>query len=113
MLPGDEESRMTPQDQVAATDRLRRALLAFQAALNLLLGAERRLKALPRAEVDAFWDGQGRRVEATVRAAATEAVTAFQRFLSPTSGSVPPCCRASRCAAGARARTSAASPSTS
>ena len=29
---------MTAQDQAAATDRLRRALLAFQAALNLLLG---------------------------------------------------------------------------
>ena len=71
---------MTAQDQTAATDRLRRALLTFQAALNLLLGTERRLKGLPRAEVDAFWDGEGRRVEATVRAAATEAVAAFQRF---------------------------------
>ena len=71
---------MTPQDEPAATDRLRRALLAFQAALNLLLGAERRLKALPQTEVDAFWDGQGRRIEATVRAAATEAVAAFKRF---------------------------------
>jgi hypothetical protein len=30
--------------------------------------------------VDAFWDGQGRRVEATVRADATEAVAAFQQF---------------------------------
>lgn len=71
---------MTAQDQAAATERLQRALLAFQAALNLLLGAERRLKGLPRAEVDAFWDGQGRRVEATVRAAATEAVAAFKEF---------------------------------
>jgi hypothetical protein len=71
---------VTAQDQAEATDRLRRALRAFQAALNLLLSAERRLKALPQAEVDAFWDGQGRRVEATVRAAATEAVAAFQQF---------------------------------
>ncbi len=71
---------MTPQDQSAATDRLRRALLAFQAAMNLLLGAERRLKGLPQAEVDAFWDGQGRRVEATVLATATEAVAAFKQF---------------------------------
>ena len=72
---------MTAQDQAAAaTDRLRRALPAFQAALNLLLGAERRLKGLPQAEVDAFWDGPGRRVEATVRAAAVEAVAAFERF---------------------------------
>ena len=38
------------QDRAAATDRLRRALLAFQAALNLLLGAERRLKGLPQAD---------------------------------------------------------------
>ena len=71
---------MTHQDKAAATDRLRRALLAFQAALNLLLGAERRLKGLPQAEVDAFWDGQGRRVEATVLATATEAVAAFKQF---------------------------------
>ena len=71
---------MTDQDQAAATDRLRRALLAFQAALNLLLGAERRLKGLPQAEVDAFWNGQGRRVEATVLATATEAVAAFKQF---------------------------------
>ena len=68
------------QDQAAATDRLRRALLAFQAALNLLLSAERRLKELPQAEVDAFWAGQGRRVEATVQAAATEAVAAYKQF---------------------------------
>ena len=71
---------MTVQDQAAATERLRRALLAFQAALNLLLEAERRLKGLPQSELDAFWKGQGRRVEATVRAAATEAVAAFKRF---------------------------------
>ena len=71
---------VTIQDQAVATDRLRRALLAFQAALNLLLDAERRLKGLPQAEVDAFWDGQGRRVEATVRATATGAIAAFKRF---------------------------------
>lgn len=71
---------MMQQDQAAAKDRLRLALLAFQNALNLLLWAERRLKGLPQAEVDAFWDGQGRRVEATVRADATEAVAAFQQF---------------------------------
>ena len=71
---------MTTQDQAAVTDRLRRALLAFQAALNLLLDAERRLKGLPQVEVDTFWDGQGRRVEATVLATATEAVAAFKQF---------------------------------
>jgi hypothetical protein len=77
---GRRSNRVTVQDQAAATERLRRALLAFQAALNLLLEAERRLKGLPQTEVDAFWKGQGRRVEATVRAAATEAVAAFKRF---------------------------------
>jgi hypothetical protein len=71
---------VTARDQAAATDRLRRALLAFQAALNLLLGAERRLKGLPQAEVDAFWNGQGRRVEATVLATATVAAAAFKQF---------------------------------
>lgn len=71
---------VTVQDQAAATDRLRRALLAFQAALNLLLKAERRLKGLPQAEVGAFWEGQGRHVEAAVRTAATASVAAFKRF---------------------------------
>ena len=71
---------MTAQDQAAATDRLRRALLAFQAALNLLLGAERRLKGLPQAEVDAFWNGQGRRDEAAMRSTAAEVVAAFRQF---------------------------------
>ena len=59
---------MIAQDQTAATDRLRRALLAFQTAQNHLLGAHRRLKELPQAKVDAFWRGQGRRLEATMRA---------------------------------------------
>ena len=71
---------MISQDQTAATDRLRRALLAFQNAQNGLLGAHRRLKALPRAEVDAFWRGQGRRLEAAMRATATEVVAAFKQF---------------------------------
>ncbi len=72
---------MTHQDEAAAAaDRLRRALLAFQAAQNSLLSAHRRLKALPQAEVDAFWRGPGRRLEAGMRAAATEVVAAFQRF---------------------------------
>jgi hypothetical protein len=69
---------MTHQDE--ATDRLRRALLAFQAAQNSLLGAHRRLKELPPAEADAFWRGPGRRLEAAMRATAAEAVAAFQRF---------------------------------
>ena len=71
---------MTHQEKAAATDRLRRALSTFQTAQNHVLSAERRLKGLPQAEVDAFWDGPGRRVEATVRAAAAAAVAAFQQF---------------------------------
>jgi hypothetical protein len=34
------------QDKAAVTDRLRRALIAFQAAQVLLLGAHRKAKAL-------------------------------------------------------------------
>jgi hypothetical protein len=72
---------MTRQDEAAAaTERLRRALLAFQAAQNQLLGAHRRLKGLPQAEVDAFWRGPGRRLEAAMRTAATEVAAAFQLF---------------------------------
>ncbi len=72
---------MTHQDEVAAaTERLRRALSAFQAVQNHLLGAHRRLKELPQAEVDAFWRGPGRRLEAGMRATAAEAVAAFRRF---------------------------------
>ena len=71
---------MSHQDGATATDRLRRALLAFRTTQNQLLGAHRRLKGLPPAEVDAFWRGQGRRLEAGMRAAAAELVAAFQRF---------------------------------
>ena len=71
---------MEPHDQDVATDRLRRALSAFQTAQNHLLSAERRLKGLPRAEVDAFWNGLGHRLEANMRATATEVVAAFERF---------------------------------
>src|SRR5215213_8006361 len=72
---------MTHRDEAAAaTDRLRRALLAFQAAQNSLLGAHRGLKELPQAEADAFWRGQGRRLEATMRATATEVTVASKQF---------------------------------
>jgi hypothetical protein len=80
-LPGDEAGRrVTPENEAAATNRLRRALSAFQAAQTHLLGAERRLKALPQARVDAFWKGLGRRLEANLRTTATEVVAAFQQF---------------------------------
>jgi len=71
---------MTRQDEAAATNRLQQALSAFQAAQNHLLHAERRLKSLPPAAVDAFWNGLGRRLEANMRATATEVVAAFQQF---------------------------------
>ena len=71
---------MSPQDKAAAMDRLRRALLGFQTAQNGLRDAHRRLKALPQARADAFWRGQGRRLEATTRATATEVVAAFKQF---------------------------------
>ena len=71
---------MTHQDEAAAADRLRRALLAFQTAQNRLLGAHRRLKVLPQAEGDAFWKGRGRRDEANMRATATEVDAAYKQF---------------------------------
>ena len=71
---------MTQQDQEAAAERLRRALSAFQAAQNLVLSVHRRLKELPQAEVDAFWRGQGRRLEINMQATATEVVAAFRQF---------------------------------
>ena len=66
--------------QNEATDRLGRALSAFQTAQNHLLDAERRLKGLPQAEVDAFWDRLGRRLENNMRTTATGAVAAFKEI---------------------------------
>ena len=63
---------MMHQDEAVATDRLRQALLAFETARDLHLGAHRRLKVLPPAEVEGFWDGPGRRVGETMQAAATD-----------------------------------------
>ncbi|WP_143018217.1 hypothetical protein [Belnapia rosea] len=71
---------MMPSDLAAVTDRLRRALLAFQSAQGLSLAAHRRLKALPQLEVDAFWDGPGRRIEANMGSASAEVVAAFKAF---------------------------------
>ncbi len=69
-----------PSDRAAATDRLRRALVAFQTAQALSLAAHRRLKTLPQPEVDAFWDGPGRRIEADMCSASAEVVAAFKTF---------------------------------
>jgi hypothetical protein len=71
---------MNHQDQATTPDRLRRALMAFRRAQGLLLGAHRQLKSLSPAEVEAFWAGEGRRIEATVRATATELSAAFEAF---------------------------------
>src|SRR3712207_9373738 len=71
---------MTHQNETETTERLRRALSAFQTAQNHLLSAERRLKGLRRAEVDAFWNGLGRRLETNMRTAAAEVAAAFRQF---------------------------------
>jgi hypothetical protein len=68
------------QEQAAATSRLREALLAFRAAESLLLAAERKLKAQPAEEVEAFWSGPGGRIERHVRGTAAEVVAAFKAF---------------------------------
>ena len=71
---------MTCHDEVAVTDRLRRALQAFQSAQKLLLTAHRRLQGLPAEEVEAFWRASGRRIEGHTHATATEVVAAFKAF---------------------------------
>jgi hypothetical protein len=69
------------QDKAAVTDRLRRALLAFQAAQALLLGAHRKAKALASPEEsEQFWARSGSRLEVQQRAAAMEVVAAFKAF---------------------------------
>ena len=59
---------VSPRDQLAATNRLRRALLAFQSAQVLVLTHQRQRKALSPAEVE------------TLRDSVAEVVTAFQAF---------------------------------
>jgi hypothetical protein len=71
---------MTHHEEAAATDRLRRALLAFRNAQSLLLAAERKLKGLPAEEIEAFWSAPGGRIERHVQAAAAEVVEAFKAF---------------------------------
>lgn len=59
---------ISPRDQLAATNRLRRALLAFQAAQVLVLTHQRQKHPLSQTELDA------------VRDSAVEAAAAFQTF---------------------------------
>ena len=69
-----------PRDE-AATDRLRRGLVAFRAAQALLLGVHREAKALASlAERERFWASRGEAVEARQRTAAAEVVAAFKVF---------------------------------
>ena len=71
---------MTARDEVTVRDRLRRALLAFQAGQEHLLAAHRKLKGLPAAEAEAFWAGPGLRMEKGLHAAAAEVDAAFKVF---------------------------------
>ncbi|HEY8610718.1 MAG TPA: hypothetical protein VIL69_05430 [Roseomonas sp.] len=71
---------MNAQDQFMTTDRLRRAVLAFQHAQGLVLVAHRQLKDKSHAHVDAYWEGPGRRINATIQASARELVDAFRAF---------------------------------
>ena len=65
-------------EQAIATDRMRRALLALQTAQGAFLNAYRRMKVWSQAEVDAYWAGPGRQVEADMRVAATDVDEAFK-----------------------------------
>ena len=58
----------SPRDQLVATDRLRRAFLAFRDAQILVLTHQRQGKALSQTDLD------------TVQDSAVAAVTAFQAF---------------------------------
>lgn len=71
---------MTHQEQAQATSRLRHALLKFKHAQTFFLGAHRKLKGQPPGEVEAFWDGPGQRLEATLQFSAKEVVEAFDQF---------------------------------
>jgi hypothetical protein len=67
-------------NRAAATDRLRRAALAFQTAQTAFLRAHRVTKDLQQEEADRFWRDKGARIEADLRATATELVAAFKAF---------------------------------
>ena len=79
---------MAQQDEADVTDRLRRALLAFQSAQLLLLTAERKLKDLPGNEVEAFWVAPGGRIERHVRTTAEKVAEAFKAFSAGTCSSL-------------------------
>jgi hypothetical protein len=71
---------MTHQERAMATDRLRRGILAFQAAESLFLNAHRRMKIQPQVGIDAYWAGPGQQIKEELRIAATEVDDAFKAF---------------------------------
>lgn len=71
---------MTHQERAAATNRLRRALLAFEAAETFFLNAHRRMKSRLQVDVDAYWAEPGQRVKEDLRVAAAEVGDAFKAF---------------------------------
>jgi hypothetical protein len=71
---------MTRHDELAVTDRLQRALQAFQSAQKLLLTSHRRLQGQSAEEVEAFWQAPGGRLERHVHTTAEEVVAAFKAF---------------------------------
>jgi hypothetical protein len=71
---------MSPQEQAQVTSRLRHALIAFKQAQTSYLSAHRQLKNQSAAEVDAFWDGAGLRLEAALKLSAKELLAAFKLF---------------------------------
>jgi hypothetical protein len=70
----------THDDEAAATNRLRRAALAFQTAQTAFLRAHRVTKDLQQEEADRLWRDKGAHIEGTMRASATELVAAFKAF---------------------------------
>ncbi|MFC7739285.1 hypothetical protein ACFQX4_26785 [Roseomonas sp. GCM10028921] len=73
---------MSHQDDGAATSRMRQAVIAFQRAQVALLRTHREIKTRPPADLEAFWNGKGGRLEAEVETAARELVAAFEAFSS-------------------------------
>jgi len=64
--------------QALAGDRMRQAILAFQAAEEFFHRAHRRHAARPQAQVDAYWSGPGLQIEEDIRVACVEVVEAVE-----------------------------------
>jgi len=59
-------------DQFIIRDRMRQAILAFEAAESFFLNAHRRMENRLQADVDAYWAGLGQQVKEDMRIAAGE-----------------------------------------